>query len=97
MYYFNHFVLLIIQASLKDTETLFNALEWRLATLRAQQNRAAVLATASATASLDPTSSSTDGITEENESTSGSTSSTAKRTAEGDIGEPDEAKKKRSE
>nr|SVE75159.1 EOG090X078K [Daphnia dolichocephala] len=32
----------LLMASLKDTETLFNALEWRLATLRAHQSRAAV-------------------------------------------------------
>ena len=33
-------VLMIYQASLKDTETLYNALEWRLATLKANQARA---------------------------------------------------------
>nr|SVE73591.1 EOG090X078K [Daphnia atkinsoni] len=43
----------LLMASLKDTETLFNALEWRLATLRAHQSRAA--ATASSIPDLDST------------------------------------------
>ena len=42
-----------LQASLKDTETLFNALEWRLATIRAHQTRVNGSSSAAASSSSE--------------------------------------------
>nr|CAG4637051.1 EOG090X078K [Ceriodaphnia reticulata]SVE72970.1 EOG090X078K [Ceriodaphnia reticulata] len=84
----------LLMASLKDTETLFNALEWRLATLRAQQSRAA--ATAAAACSLpDADVSTTFPTATHNED---GTSSPKRRALPTEPDEPgDETKKKRSE
>nr|CAG4649373.1 EOG090X078K [Scapholeberis mucronata]SVE93652.1 EOG090X078K [Scapholeberis mucronata] len=91
----------LLMASLKDTETLFNALEWRLATLRAQQSRvvaaAAATAAAAAAASSIPEAESTLPTASHNEEGNGS--SPKRRAVPADVEEEpiDETKKKRSE
>lgn len=89
----------MLQASLKDTETLFNALEWRLATLRAQQSRVAAAATAAAAAAASsiPEAESTLPTASHNEEGNGS--SPKRRAVPADVEEEpiDETKKKRSE
>lgn len=86
---------------MKDTETLFNALEWRLATLRAQQSRVAAITASSSATSSDQTSSSSSGdrdvVGDEDVGEVITNSTSSKRTADDDLGDPDEAKKKRSE
>lgn len=79
------------QASLKDTETLFNALEWRLATLRAHQSRAA--ATASSIPDVD--SSAALPAVPHNEDSASSPKRRALPVESEELG--DETKKKRSE
>lgn len=87
-------MLIQLQASLKDTETLFNALEWRLATLRAQQSRAT--AAAAAVSSIQESDSSTSFPTESHNEDG--TSSPKRRAIPAELEEPiDETKKKRSE
>ncbi len=86
------FLFFNVKASLKDTETLFNALEWRLATLRAQQSRAAATAACSLP---DADSSTTFPAVTHNED---GTSSPKRRALPVEPDEPgDETKKKRSE
>nr|SVE76419.1 EOG090X078K [Daphnia longispina] len=81
----------LLMASLKDTETLFNALEWRLATLRAHQSRAA---TAAASSISDLDSATTYPAVPHNED---GTSSPKRRALPVDEELGDETKKKRSE
>nr|CAG4641736.1 EOG090X078K [Eurycercus lamellatus] len=87
----------LLMASLKDTETLFNALEWRLAPLRAQQSRAAAIpaVASSSVSSLTECASSASGESVEDVHEVCSTASPKRRST--DPEEPDEAKKKRSE
>ncbi|XP_057372554.1 ran-binding protein 3-like isoform X2 [Daphnia carinata] len=81
----------LLMASLKDTETLFNALEWRLATLRAHQSRAAAAASSIPDADSSPAFS----AVPHNED---GTSSPKRRALPVEPDEPgDETKKKRSE
>ncbi|XP_046653011.1 ran-binding protein 3-like isoform X2 [Daphnia pulicaria] len=85
----------LLMASLKDTETLFNALEWRLATLRAHQSRVATAAAAAAAAASSiPDSATAYPAVPHNED---GTSSPKRRalSVEEELG--DETKKKRSE
>lgn len=83
-----------MQASLKDTETLFNALEWRLATLRSQQSR---VAAAAAAASSIPESESSTSFPTVSHNEDG-TSSPKRRAVPAEPEDPiDETKKKRSE
>nr|SVE82524.1 EOG090X078K [Daphnia magna] len=81
----------LLMASLKDTETLFNALEWRLATLRAHQSRAA--ATASSIPDVD--SSAALPAVPHNEDSASSPKRRALPVESEELG--DETKKKRSE
>ena len=85
-----------MQASLKDTETLFNALEWRLATLRAQQSRAAVSASVAAESASLPSACSPSSDHGGLEANNASSISPKRRSTDPDE-EPEEAKKKRSE
>nr|SVE70458.1 EOG090X078K [Daphnia similis]SVE71082.1 EOG090X078K [Daphnia similis]SVE71713.1 EOG090X078K [Daphnia similis]SVE72343.1 EOG090X078K [Daphnia similis] len=81
----------LLMASLKDTETLFNALEWRLATLRAHQSR--VAATSSSIPDVD--SSAAFPAVPHNEDGTSSPKRRALPVESEELG--DETKKKRSE
>lgn len=97
----------LLMASLKDTETLFNALEWRLATVRAHHARtsgsasssssaAAVAAAAAAAAATNAGVPSPSGACLDGDSDQPS-SPKRRSLSPSDAEESDEAKKKRSE
>jgi len=94
----------LLMASLKDTETLFNALEWRLATVRTQQSRANSSGTnlpsspgLAAAAAACPEDVDSELSASSPKRRSLSVSSPSAPAAASDPDEPDEAKKKRSE